>query len=376
MTGTAGHRSFGHVRRLPSKRFQASYLGGPDGTRHVALSTFDTRLDADAWLAAERRLIDSGRWHAPKVRKAARDAATITLADYADTWLAQRTIKPRTRAHYRSVLDRIVLPQLGGIRVDKITPSAVRGWWAQLDKLTPTQNAHAYALLKAVCATAVDDDLLPTNPCRVRGAGQARRVSRTEPATLDELTTLVAALPERYRLMALLASWCAMRFGELIELRRSDVDTKRGLVRVHRAAVWCDGALVIGDPKSEAGIRDVALPPHLLPAVREHLRAMPVTGRDALLFPAASDPAKHLRPATLAKVYYPARIAAGRPDLRFHDLRHTGATMATETGASLAEVMQRLGHSTPSAAMRYQHAVKGRDAKIAARLSELANGTS
>jgi integrase len=71
--------------------------------------------------------------------------------------------------------------------------------------------------------------LLATNPCRVRGAGQARRVSRTESATLEELTALVAALPERYGLMAVCASWCAMRFGELIELRRSDLDLKRGI---------------------------------------------------------------------------------------------------------------------------------------------------
>jgi integrase len=68
----------------------------------------------------------------------------------------------------------------------------------------------------------------------------------------------------------------------------------------------------------------------------------------------------------------PAREAAGRPDLRFHDLRHTGAVLAAQTGATLAELMSRLGHSTPQAALRYQHAARGRDAEIAAKLSELA----
>ncbi len=370
MAGKQGHRSFGYVRRLPSKRYQASYLG-PDGVRHAAPFTFETRLAADTWLIAERRLVD-GHWQAPKSRQASLDAAAVTLEHYAQTWLAQRTLKPRTVEHYRRLIERLLVPTLGTVRVDRLTPPAVRSWWAELNPATPTQNAHAYALLKAICATAVDDDLLVSNPCRVRGAGQARRVSRTEPATLDELTTLIAALPERYRLMALFASWCALRFGELIELRRSDLDLRRGLVRVHRAAVWVDGAVVIGTPKSEAGVRDVAIPPHLTPGVREFLKAMPVTGRDALLFPAAGDPTKHLRPATLSKVYYRARAAAGRPDLRWHDLRHTGAVLATSTGASLAEVMARLGHSTPAAAMRYQHAVKGRDQAIASLLSELA----
>ena len=77
-------------------------------------------------------------------------------------------------------------------------------------------------------------------------------------------------------------------------------------------------------------------------------------------------------PSTLQHHWYRARKAAGRPDLRFHDLRHTGAVLAAATGASLAELMARLGHSTPQAAMRYQHAAAGRDREIAAMLSKLA----
>jgi integrase len=78
-----------------------------------------------------------------------------------------------------------------------------------------------------------------------------------------------------------------------------------------------------------------------------------------------------MAPSALYKVYYPARAAAGRPDLRFHDLRHTGAVLAASTGATLAELMGRLGHSTAGAAMRYQHASADRDKIIAERLSEL-----
>jgi len=76
-------------------------------------------------------------------------------------------------------------------------------------------------------------------------------------------------------------------------------------------------------------------------------------------------------PSTLYKVYYPTREAAGRKDLRWHDLRHTGAVLAAQTGATLAELMGRLGHTTPGAAMRYQHAAADRDAEIARRLSQL-----
>ena len=122
------------------------------------------------------------------------------------------------------------------------------------------------------------------------------------------------------------------------------------------------------------GPGDIAIPPHVVPVIKRHLTDMPMAGRDALLFPSAHDPTRHMRPATLYRVYYPARNIAGRPDLRFHDLRHTGAVYATMKGASLAEVMARLGHSTPSAAMRYQHAAQGRDAEIANELSKLATG--
>jgi integrase len=104
--------------------------------------------------------------------------------------------------------------------------------------------------------------------------------------------------------------------------------------------------------------------------VREHLLQHAEPGRDGLLFPARNG--GQLAPSSLYRVYYPARKAAGREDLAFHHLRHTGAVLAAQTGATLAELMARLGHSTPGAAMRYQHAAQERDVEIARRLSALA----
>jgi integrase len=84
----------------------------------------------------------------------------------------------------------------------------------------------------------------------------------------------------------------------------------------------------------------------------------------------------HLQPSTLGRHFDRARIKAKRPDLRFHDLRHSGSVLAAQTGATLAELMARLGHSTPAAAMRYQHAAQGRDRQIAKLLSGLATQVS
>lgn len=361
-------RGFGQIVRLPSKRYRARYVG-PDGIRHNGPHTFETREDAEAWLAGERRKISRDEWTQPRKL---RDAPKLaTFGEYAERWLQHRELKPRTRAHYRSLLDKAILPTFGGRPLKAITSESVRDWYAALDTKRPTLRSHAYGLLRTILATAVTDEKIPLNPAHIRGAGTTARVKKVEPATLAELETIAAEMPERYRLMVMFGSWCALRFGELVELRRKDIDLRNGVIHVRRGAVRAGGEVIIGTPKSEAGIRDVAIPPHLMPMVREHLGRNITGGKEGLLFPAA-DGVSTMAPATLYRVFYRARDAAGRPDLRWHDLRHTGAVLAASTGASLAELMGRLGHSTPAAAMRYQHAARGRDAQIAVALSALA----
>jgi integrase len=110
----------------------------------------------------------------------------------------------------------------------------------------------------------------------------------------------------------------------------------------------------------------------VIPLIEAHMAKYVGVSRDSLNFPAENG--GHLQPSTLYRHWYKAREVAGRPDLRFHNLRHSGAVLAAATGATLAELMARLGHSTPQAAMRYQHAAGGRDREIAALLSKLANG--
>lgn len=367
-------RGFGQITKLPSGRFRARYTG-PDTVRHSAPFTFDTRMDAEAWLAAERRLITSGDdWSPPKVRST-RKARHLSFGEYAQTWLGGRTVrgKPladRTSEHYQQLLDVHILPTFADVPLRTITPEMVDHWYAETAIGRPTTRAHAYSLLRTILGTAVDRNLITTaNPAKVRGGGSTQRAKKVQPATMAELEALVAALPERYRLMALLASWCALRFGELAELRRTDVDTRTGTLRIRRGVVRAGGRTIVKTPKSEAGSRDVAIPPHLLPVVREHLLRNAGAGKDGLLFPARNG--GHLTPSSLYRVFYRAREAAGRPDLRWHDLRHTGAVLAAQTGATLAELMGRLGHSTPGAALRYQHAAAERDHEIARRLSTL-----
>src|SRR5680860_241703 len=249
-----GKRGFGQITKLPSGRYRARYMG-PDRVRHSAPYTFDAKHHAEAWLTDERRLLAvDGAWTPPKDRAQHRAKAdALTFGTYAERWLAGRRLEARTRAHYRSLLDRQLLPTLKAVPMRRITPDLVREWYAVTAVDTPTLRAHAYGLLRTILGDAVQDELVRTNPCHIRGAGNAKRVHKVKPATLAELETIVAELPERYRLMVLLAAWCQLRFGELSALRRGDISTRAGKIRVRRVVVRADGQVIVKKPKSDAG---------------------------------------------------------------------------------------------------------------------------
>jgi integrase len=360
-------RRFGEVSKLPSGRYRARYVG-PDGARHSAPFTFQTKGDADAWLSLRRAEVIQQEWEPPGSRR-----RTETLAVYADAWLATRPLKPRTKALYASLLRVHILPTLGDRALPSITPVMVRSWYAGLDPGHPTARAHAYQLLRTILATALDDGALAANPARIKGAGTTTRKREIKMLTVAELGRLVEAIPKRYEALVLLGAWCAMKFGELAALRRSDLDLTAGLVHIRQAVTTTKGQTHVGEPKSAAGRRSVSIPPHLLPLLREHVKEHAAFGRDGLVFPPASGDG-YLALSTLHRVFDRAKVTAGRPDLTVHQLRHFGAIMAARSGATLGELQQRLGHSTAQAAMIYQSAVSERPAEIAAALSRLAEG--
>lgn len=395
-------RSFGQIVKLPSGRYRARYSDpygrlSEDGKqiRHPAPYTFQAKVDAEAWLVDERRLISSGAWTPPADRVAAKRARSQTLGEYAPAWLADRKVKgrplaDRTRDHYQDLLDRFILPWFGEVELKAITPEAVAQWYDTAAPDRPTYQAHAYSLLRAIMRTAADPTknsgrpLIPFNPCGISGGGSSGNKRRIRPATAQEVAAMVAALPERHQLMVLLADACALRFGELAELRRFDVDTRNAIIHVRRGVVRSKSAGVVAKaPKSDAGVRDVPIPPDILDAVEEHKQTHAAPGQEGLMFPGRNG--GHLSPSAFyGKVskrrrgkpdttgwgWYEARRIAGREDLRFHDLRHGALTEAARHGATLAELMALGGHSTNQAAMRYQQAASDRLAELARKRAE------
>jgi integrase len=205
----------------------------------------------------------------------------------------------------------------------------------------------------------------------MKSASVSRRAKRIKIAKFEELDLIVSLVPWRYKLMILLAAWNQMRFGEISELRRGDIDFVDGLIRVERAVTHgkeeprCD----IGDPKTEAGIRDIAIPEHIMPVAHEYLAKHVGPGRNDLLFVPVKNGC-HVRASSMHAVFDRARLVANRADLRFHDLRHTGATWYAREGATTKELMTRLGHTKPEMAMHYQHIVENRDRELADKMSK------
>jgi integrase len=376
MQNTHGHRGWGHIRKLPSGRYQAGYIGPYDkATRHHPPTTYGTRELAERWLADERRVIETGKWTPPATRTLAQAAPAITVAAYGQTWIAERKLRPRTRGEYEAKLRLHIAPTtLGRTPVADLTPQAVRTWYAGLGDEHRTRNAHCYSLLHSICETAVADQLLTINPCQIVGAMSTPTKRAPVIPTVAQLAALADAMPERFKALILLKAWCGLRWGEVIELQRGDLDNDAEVVYISRGATHRKGQCHIDTTKQKKA-HAVVIPPHIRADVKHHLDVHTAKGAAALLFPPARGGC-HLNDRVFRDYLNPALAKAGiKGGMRVHDLKHYAGTQTAKV-ASLAETMSRLGHRTVKASLIYQSVVSGRDAEIAAALSELAASSS
>jgi integrase len=357
-------RTFGAVRKLPSGRFQARYPG-PDGVMRPAPETFATVRDADDWLAEKRTEIRRGDWQDP-------DAGAVSFQEYALLWVKERSLSQTTDELYRRLLRLHILPTFEDLDLDQITAPRVRSWRSErlASTAADTTVAKSYRLLKAILETAVEDELIRRNPCRIRGAGKETAAERPV-ATVDQVDALADALGPRWRLMVFLGAYGPLRPEEQAELRRKDVDLDNLTVRVRQAAPeLTTGKRAEGPTKSEAGKRLVVLPAFLRADLRRHLDWYAEKGPDGLLF--VGEKGKPFRRSTFGRKWRAARTKVGLPEgFRFYDLRHTGHTLTTRSGATLKDTMVRAGQSTERAALIYQHSDLERQREVAAGLDQL-----
>ena len=391
---------FGIIDKLPSGNYRARYTG-PDKKRYPAPGTYKTKGAARAWLADRQSEINSGTWRPPAVaaaeqQRAAAEAARrdVTLGEYAAQWIKTRTnsrgepLRPRTVENYEGYLrtagvttkkDKAgkggPLADMVGRKLGEITPEMVREWRAaKIETGRVSQTSRAYEFMKSVLKTAVDDGILDKNPCQIRGGSTASTGKRVEPPTDAELDVILSSIDKRYKALVVIAAAAGLRWGEATELRAKDVVVERDKaggvdcvrISVSRQVIHTKKTgRDVGEPKTLAGVRTVA-----------------VFGRDAriiadqahgklgdALLTTNHDGTGWLPQSAFWRHWHKAVVAAGRSDLPFHALRHFAGTRYAQTGATAKETMDRLGHSSMKAAIRYQHS-GNRDDELARRMAQ------
>lgn len=371
MANKGGHRRFGNVRRRESGRWQARYPG-PDGRLRSAPTTFATKRDAEQWLTvAESRMI-RGDWIDPQ-------RSSVPFEAYAERWITERpALRPRTVELYRWLLRKHLAPKLGPVKLGDLSTALIREWRSNLlaAGVSVSVAAKSYRLLRAILNTAVQEDgILSRNPCRVRGADRENAAERPV-LTVAQVFTLANAMRyRRLRAMILVAAFATLRWGEVTALRRCDVAPDGSWVRVSFAHTEVVGrGIVVGPPKSRAGVRTIAIPTAIGAEIVKHLMTYVDSAPGALMFTGPKGGALRRAHFNNLTRWVETVKKLGAPGLHFHDLRHTGNLFAAQTGATTKDLMARMGHDDMRAALIYQRATSEADQRIADRLSALVDG--
>ena len=339
----------------------------------------DGEDEARGWLGRQKRLIDAEAWEPERVVRRKDLAERVTFGEYWEGWLnGRRTAKGAplaagTRYRLEKDIRLHLLPYFGPMRLVDVTPRTVDDWLAWLPQDQKAMRANAVKAAHAIFATAArpgvhgEPPLIPSNPFAGRMSGKYRRDRETPPATPEELKVMHDSMPPRYALTVYIACFVEMRIGEVCALRMDndvDLDTMTMHIRHGRLTVGPDK---IGATKTASSVRDEPIPTQLADLIRDFADRYEVGSGD-WLFPSVKDQSEPLHPNSLRNWFAEARERAGRPDMRFHDLRSTGLTWRAIDGATLKELMDAGDHTDPRTAMIYQHAADGRRREMADKL--------
>jgi integrase len=343
-------------------RFLARYRD-PEG-RVRSAGTHPTRRAAERAAHREKQKVLAGSW---------RDAAlgAVSFRDYVEnSWLPSKHIEPTTKAAYVSNLNRHFYPFLGKKLMYQITGSLVQDWVTQAaaEGLSPRSIGKYHTMLHSIFKRAVRDQLIVANPCEHTELPKIiARKSRT--LTPSEYDRLIAAIPDRYRLLVETAIETGMRWGELIALRPRHIDFLKRSVTVEETIIE------VSTKHSPTGERYVAkaypkdneprtfgVDEEWLEAVAQHIRTLGI-GRDQLLFTTGTG-TPISRNTFRTRVWQPAVTASGVDfAVRMHDLRHAHASWLLAEGSDLRSVMERMGHAQIQTTQKYLHAFPEADQK-------------
>lgn len=301
-----------------------------------------------------------------------------TLAVFLTRWLedsARPQIRPVTHACYDGIIRKHISPQIGGVRLDKLTPAHVQGLYATLERngASPYIRRLCHAVLRRALKQAVKWGMVPRNVC---DAVEPPRVKRSEvhPLTAEQTATLLkAAAGDRQQALYVVAVTTGMRMGEIFGLQWADVDLEAGAIFVRHALQELKGKLTLGEPKTAKSKRRVELPKLAVDALHEHRKRQLAAGHLASGYVFTNTEGNPLRRSHFHRGdFKPLLKAAKLPEIRFHDLRHTAATLLLLEGVNAKIVSERLGHSQIGITLdTYSHVLPTMQKEAAARLDRL-----
>ena len=323
-------------------------------------ATFARKTDAKRWAAGLEADIHSGRYF-PVTHHTLSDA----IRRYSDHHLSQLKDAAKRSQHLAWWNDQIGHMRLADIRSDTISkcrsilqvqPSNYRRHQGR-PRSDATVNRYV-ASLSAMFSCAVDEwEWVERNPCsklkKLReGSGRTRFLTQDELSSLLTSCRKEADHPE-LEVIVLIAVTTGMRRGEILNLRQSDIDRKRGRILIRESKN--------GDSRSVPLVRQVLLSLNALSTVTS-------IRRDALLFPHHGSDSE--KPLVIDRLWQRSRTAAGLSDFRFHDLRHTAASHLVMEGAGLREIADILGHKTLAMVKRYSHLTEDHKHQTVSRMAD------
>ncbi|PZS34707.1 MAG: site-specific integrase [Pseudonocardiales bacterium] len=285
-------------------------------------------------------------------------------------WPAAQHLEPTTLAAYRSNLDSHFLPYLGRTRMIKIVASTVQAWVNEVSaevedsdgsrkpQLSPRSVRKYHMFLHAIFERAIIDQVLTINPCA--HTVLPKFVKQPKKAiTPEQFETMLAEIPQRYRILVLVAIETGVRWGELASLRPLDFDLDGGEVYVRRVVLevskkitGADKVWSIRDYPKDNEHRTIRIGDQLCQDVREYPMATGKRGEDLLFSSSTGSPIS--RNVFRTRVWLPAiERAELRQRVRFHDLRGAHASWLLAGGADLKAVMDRLGHKQIQTTQQY-----------------------
>lgn len=353
-------RAIGSTRKLNSGRYQVRYTD-PYGERRTA-GTFATKALAEQELGRIIRAVEGGTWTPQGLKGEGKASTKVTLREIAATWRDTKVnrrgmpLSPNTLNEYERLVNSTMSP-FADLPLRGLTAAQVEKWWSEEHRRAPNQASKAYKHLSQLCEFAIKRGVIQLSPCQIEGAANYQPATVPEAPTLEQVNIMRDVSEQPWKALFYVAAWGGFRKGELLELRRKDIEQiedegKWTIVHIRRGVIWNKTLPIVREPKTPGSIRSVTLPPFVNEVLDEQLKRVPL-GAEQLIFPHLSDPSRHQGEHELRGAWNHAREASGFKG-RYHSLRAFASTQYGLLGATAIELMDRLGHRDVKTAMRYQ----------------------